>query len=310
MATASAALLLDPLAEDSPQPTRAVTSRLPGSAKHGETVAPELTGFLAGKAVAAVRALGLIAAIEGLDVSETDRHGVVVEQTPPAGTRLGREGIVILRVGQPAGELTDDDPPILTEIPDGVDPCGREDDTEAWFATLVQPPAVQLTGVSSSSNATATRERRSAGARSSPRNTPTRPRALTGSLLRRTASLLIAGVTLGALTVFAVTGHPHSRLTVSHVSRSAPIKRAPAKRFPRLSRARILPRSRARHATRQVDNPAGPRQPTATTRTAPHPVPPQPAPRMVIQASEAPPARTLPTTDAAGPAGQFSYLGH
>lgn len=160
MAAASAALLLDPLAEDPPQPTNAVALRRPAGAKaratHGETVTPELAGFHAAKAVAAVRALGLIAAIEGLDTHDTGQHGVVVEQDPPAGTRLGREGIVVLRVGQPAGELADDEHPTLEEPPAAVGLGGGEDDTEAWFATLGPTLGAPVIGA----GATAPRRRR------------------------------------------------------------------------------------------------------------------------------------------------------
>jgi hypothetical protein len=336
MAAASAALLLDPLAEESPQPTNAVTSRRPASAKHGETVAPELAGCLAGRAVAAVRALGLIAAIEGLDTSDAGRHGVVVEQDPPAGTRLGRDGIVVLRIGQPAGELADDERAVLEESPADVGLGGAEDDTEAWFATL----GPTLGGPVTEPGASAPRRRRKHRRAPVPVehmvfDTPPNPlpptcdplseghrdlspgpftSVLASLLVRlparsvsptwRGRALVLAGAILG-LVVFTRGGWSHS-----HHQGFAPLAQAPTSR-PRVvalpasppvrSRpaAGRLPRGRARHGTPR----RAPREPivASVSASAPH--------AAVTLANAAPPTRVSPTTRPGESASQFSYLG-
>lgn len=306
MAAASTALLLDPLAEDSRQPTNAVTSPQPANGRHGETAAPELAGSRAAEAVAAVRALGLIAAIEGLDTHDPDQHGVVVEQDPPAGTRLGREGIVVLRVGQPADELTDQERPVVEEPPTGGGLAGAEHDTEEWFTTLVQPSSSQPRVPRSSSNAP--REWRDDDAQSAPRTTPTRPLDPARHLPWRTVSLLIAGVALGALTIDVLAGHAHSRVAVNRASRSGLTVTATAASAPQPSRPRTRTHARAPHARRHSSRPIAERHATATAPRARHPIPAQPAPHAAIQ-SAAPPAGLSSATGAGERAGQFSYLG-
>ncbi len=331
MAAASAALLLDPLAEDRPQPTNAVASRQPASAKHGETVAPELAGCLAVRAVAAVRALGLIAAIEGLDTGETDRHGFVVEQDPPAGTRLGRESIVVLRIGQPVGELADDERPAVEEPPAGVGHDGGEDDTDAWFATLGPTSGAPVTEPGASAPRRRRKHRRAAvPVEHMVFDTP--PDLLPASEGRRDLSpgfftsvlasllvrlptlsvspswrgraLILAGAILG-LVIFTRGGGSHShhqgfsplahaptsRLRVMALPAAPPVRSRPA--------AGRLTRGRARHGTPR----RAPREPIVASVSAstPH--------ATAIQANAVPPTRVSPTARPGEPASQFSYLG-
>jgi hypothetical protein len=309
MAAASAALLLDPLAEDSPQPSSAVTSREPASAKRGETAAPELAGSCAADAVAAVRALGLIAAIEGLDTDETDQHGVVVEQEPPAGTRLGREGIVVLRIGQPADELTEDEQPVVEEPPAGIGPGGAEDDTEAWFATLGPTVGGPVFGADPSAPRRRRKHRR-APAPALVFDTPPDPLpaamdpTLSVSPIWRARALVVAGAILG-LVIFARGGGSHSHhqgfAPLAQVATAHPrVVALPASALVR-SRPAVgrLPRRRARRGTPR----RAPRKliVASVSARAPH--------AAVTQGNAVPPAPVSPPVRAGESAGQFSYLG-
>jgi len=331
MPAASATLLLDPLAEDPPQPTNPVASRQPASAKHGETVAPELAGFPAGRAVAAVRALGLIAAIEGLDTHDTGQHGVVVEQDPPAGTRLSREGIVVLRVGQPADELADDERAVPEQSPATVGHDGGEDDTEAWFATLrptsdgsvTEPCASPPRRRRKHRRAPVPVEHRAFDTPPDPLPTPEghwdpSPGPLTSVLAWllvrlpthsvsrgwRGRALVLTGAILG-LVICTRGGGSHS-----HHQAFAPLAQAPTSRLrvvalpaappvPSRPPAGRLTRGRARHGTPQ----RAPREPIAASVSA------QARHATAIQANAAPPTPVSPTTRPGEPAGQFSYLG-
>ena len=65
-----------------------------------ERRAPDVTAIGGAEAVAIVRAGGFIAAIES--VASELSEGTVIEQEPSAGDRLGREGVITLRLATPS----------------------------------------------------------------------------------------------------------------------------------------------------------------------------------------------------------------
>jgi hypothetical protein len=101
----------------------------------GDRIAPSVAGLHGLEAVQRVRAGGFIAAVESIP-SDTAAEGTVIEQDPPAGTQLGREAVVTLR-------LATMPPQVLVSTFDGdAVPADRApgaveyDDTERWFAAL------------------------------------------------------------------------------------------------------------------------------------------------------------------------------
>lgn len=311
MTAATTGLLLDPLAEDSTQLPAGVEPRESTSAKHSKTIAPELEGLQAGAAVSTVRALGLIAAIESLPVSDPDRHGLVIDQDPPAGTGLGREGVVILRVAQPAEEPPDAEDPAAQQAPAGMREDRAEDDTHAWFATLVQFPGAAPSDREQPGRETRPRELE--GASTQPLPLPPAPvglQAVAGALRWRRAGLLGAGVVAGAATVGVLAIHTQGRPSTSHLPRTRTHSPAPIDSAAPPSRLRSVARPRAREAPRRhARPPAGFRRAAAA-----HAVPSLPAAEAapeadVIQSSPAAPTHISPAPHTSQSAGQFSYLG-
>ena len=154
--TSSPPAFADPLAEEGalPPPSRGQRSQRAGDSERARQgpiarertalLAPDLEGRLGADAIGLVRSKGLIAAIETVELDGDSRQGLVVDQDPPAGTPMIREGVLTLQVAQTPPEpqdIDDDDlaardglPASGTPASDGSD--GSEDDTEEWFATL------------------------------------------------------------------------------------------------------------------------------------------------------------------------------
>jgi len=133
MSSSSAARVLDLLAapeETFLEPAVSV-ARLPRS----ERTAPDVTAMHGAEAVAIVRAGGFVAAIE--PVASQLAEGMVVEQEPPPGERLEREGVITLRLATPPLDpvqlASDNDAGLASEqAVRSADP----DDTEEWFRAL------------------------------------------------------------------------------------------------------------------------------------------------------------------------------
>jgi hypothetical protein len=133
MSSSSAAPVLDLLA--APESTFAEPGVSVVTLPRSERIAPDVTAIGGAEAVALVRAGGFIAAIES--VASEFAEGMVIEQEPPAGARLEREGVITLRLATPPL-----DPVLLaTESEAGLasEQAARTagpDDTEEWFQAL------------------------------------------------------------------------------------------------------------------------------------------------------------------------------
>jgi hypothetical protein len=141
--TSSAApAFADPLAQEGVQspPSRAQGRQGAAKSERAALLAPDVEGCLGAEAIELVRARGLIAAIETVEITGSLEPGCVIEQDPPAGSRMVREGVLTLQVAQAPSEPEDTG---------GVDPAaeshaesstarsdGGVDDTEEWFASL------------------------------------------------------------------------------------------------------------------------------------------------------------------------------
>jgi hypothetical protein len=134
MSSSSAARVLDPL--EAPQATFLDTDvSIVTTVPRGERIAPDVTAIHGAEAVAIVRAGGFIAAIESV-VSEL-AEGMVIEQEPPAGERLEREGVITLRLATPPLDPLQ----LATEseaglVPEQAPRTAGPDDTEEWFQAL------------------------------------------------------------------------------------------------------------------------------------------------------------------------------
>jgi PASTA domain len=309
MTAAATGLLLDPLAEDPTQLPAGLESRKQASAKHSETIAPELEGLQAGAAVSTVRALGLIAAIESLHVNDPGQHGLVSEQYPPPGTRLSREGVVVLRVGQPAEESPNADEPIGEQAPFGERDDRVEDDTRAWFATLVQSPGGPPPYSENPNRETGPRELDIADTQPLPTAPVNSPAVATATRWRR-AGLLGTSVVAGAATVGALAIHTQGRPSASHVPRPRTYSPAPIDSAAPASRLRVLARPRLRETPRRHVRPTAGFRPAAATGTVPSLPAAETAPEAdVNQPRPAAPTRISSAPRTSQPAGQFSYLG-
>lgn len=129
--------------------------RSPATSERAAVLAPDVEGSLGAEAIDVVRAKGLIAAIETVEIIEGARQGFVIEQDPPADTRMVREGVVTLRVARAPAEpqdTEDDDAsegqPYLSTTANGDG--DREDDTAEWFATLGPLPGTPILGAGAS----------------------------------------------------------------------------------------------------------------------------------------------------------------
>jgi hypothetical protein len=141
-ATSSPPAFADPLAEEgalSP-PSRGQRHQGVVTSERAALLAPDVERRIGADAIELVRANGLIAAIETVQSADGSQQGLVIEQDPPAGTPMLREGVLTLRVAQaPAQpEDTDDNDPAAPSHAESSSAAGDEgeDDTEQWFATL------------------------------------------------------------------------------------------------------------------------------------------------------------------------------
>ena len=125
--------VLDPLA--APQESFLDASVSVATVPRRERIAPDVTAIGGAEAVTLVRAAGFIAAIES--VASEFAEGTVIEQDPPAGEQLEREGVITLRLATPPLESA----PLATATKAGLasqqaPPTAAPDDTEEWFRAL------------------------------------------------------------------------------------------------------------------------------------------------------------------------------
>src|SRR5271165_1794400 len=97
MSSSSGVRVLDPLA--APEATFLNVGVSVATVPRSERIAPDVTAMHGAEAVAIVRAGGFIAAIES--VASKLAEGTVIEQQPPAGEQLKREGVITLRLATP-----------------------------------------------------------------------------------------------------------------------------------------------------------------------------------------------------------------
>lgn len=263
------------------------------------------------QAVALVRAGGFIAAIESIHSERPE--GTVVEQEPPAGTPIGREAVVTLRlsaaplVGQ---ETAIDDASVAGRAPQLPGP----DDTQEWFQTLARGA-----GDSPPSGASGARRRKRRRCRPSshelvfdrlPPRSASAPHArrpwFQPSLSRlplRRASALLAALVLPALVCIGA--------SVSSDRRVQPDQRAlrrVVRAQPTASKSGGDSGVRAHRAARSARRPGSVHslEPRAPRRAHPSNVSQTPAIRRA-GSPQAPTSQTAPTTPSGG--GQFAYLG-
>jgi len=133
MSSSSAARVLDPLA--APETTFLDAGVAVATVARGERIAPDVTAIGGAEAVAIVRAAGFIAAIES--VASDLAEGTVIEQEPPAGERLQREGVITLRLATPPLDpiqlASEPEAGLASEQALGT---AGSDDTEEWFRAL------------------------------------------------------------------------------------------------------------------------------------------------------------------------------
>jgi hypothetical protein len=143
-ATSSAPAFVDPLAQEgvpSAQPRRE-RRQSPATRERAALLAPDVAGHMGAEAIDLVRSKGLIAAIETMEIVGDAQQGLVIEQDPPAGTRMTREGVVTLRVARTPvdpQDTEDDDAARSKRVPRTTTSEG-EDDTADWFAELSPSP--------------------------------------------------------------------------------------------------------------------------------------------------------------------------
>lgn len=133
MSPSSAARVLDLLA--APEPTLSDAGLSVATVPRSARIAPDVTAIGGAEAVAIVRAGWFIAAIES--VASELAEGTVIEQEPPAGERLQREGVITLRLATPPLDsvllATENEAELASEqAPRTAGP----DDTEEWFRAL------------------------------------------------------------------------------------------------------------------------------------------------------------------------------
>lgn len=133
MSSSSTARVLDPLA--APDATFLDADASVATIPRTERIAPDVTALGGAEAVAIVRAGGFIAAIES--VASELAEGTVIEQEPPAGERLEREGVITLRLATPP--LAPVKVALGNEAGLASEQAARtagSDDTEEWFRAL------------------------------------------------------------------------------------------------------------------------------------------------------------------------------
>ncbi len=139
--TTSPPAFADPLAEESVPSPPSLRQRHQGvpTSERSALLAPDVEGRLGAEAIELVRARGLIAGIETVEITGSVEPGVVIEQDPPAGSRMVREGVLTLQVAQAPAEAqgTGDDLALQGLAASGIAASdGGDDDTDEWFATL------------------------------------------------------------------------------------------------------------------------------------------------------------------------------
>src|SRR6202035_5098258 len=99
-ATSPATPFADPLAEEGAPSalSRRQGSPSPAAIERAALVVPSTEGTSGAEGIDLVRSTGLIAAIETVEIREGAQQGIVIEQDPPAGTPMVRDGVVTLRV--------------------------------------------------------------------------------------------------------------------------------------------------------------------------------------------------------------------
>lgn len=129
MNASAAAYILDPLADDdSAEPAVPASAQ----AQRAERIAPDLIGLEGLEAVGRLRTSGFIAAIESVP-TDSASDGSVIQQEPPGGTPLDREGVVTLSLAV-APEPTVSEIRLPAEHERNSPPS--QDDTDEWFAEL------------------------------------------------------------------------------------------------------------------------------------------------------------------------------
>jgi PASTA domain len=139
--TTSPPAFADPLAEEGVPSSPSLRQRHQGAvtSERAALLAPDVEGCLGAEAIELVRARGLIAAIETVEITGSAAPGVVIRQDPPAGSRMVREGVLTLQVAQAPAEAqgSGENPAAQGWAASGIAVSeGGEDDTEEWFATL------------------------------------------------------------------------------------------------------------------------------------------------------------------------------
>src|SRR5271165_1496838 len=133
MSSSSAAGVLDPLA--APQAPFLEAGVSVRRAPRSEWIAPDVTAIGGAEAVAIVRAGGFIAAIES--VTSELAEGTVIEQNPPAGEQLQREGVITLRLAAPPLDPVQLANEYETRLAsEQAERSAAPDDTEEWFQAL------------------------------------------------------------------------------------------------------------------------------------------------------------------------------
>jgi hypothetical protein len=324
----------DPLAEEgvrSPPSPRQRHHRV-ATSERAALLAPDVEGCLGAEAIELVRARGLIAAIETVEIVGGAEPGLVIEQDPPAGSRMVREGVLTLQVAQAPAEAQDaDDDAAAPSRASGIAASdGAEDDTEEWFATLGPTLSGPALGTSAPSPRRRRKHRRApipvdrmvfetppdplpeghlalqpAGhARFAPAVAALLVRlpALSVSPAWRRRALVVVGAIVGLVVLTRGGGsHPHHQVSASLVQASASPLRAASS--PALLRPRAV--RRMPHGRRVSRRPAV-RARRPSSRAAREPVAAATAASTVPVTSG---PSSAPSAPAAGRPGPFVYLG-
>jgi hypothetical protein len=328
--TSSPAAFVDPLAQALTPPAQPASQNdsEPSTSDRAALVAPDVLGRSGAEAIELVRAKGLIAAIETVELADDTHQGLVIEQDPKAGSHMVREGVVTLRVAQAAAELQSTEGEDATGSgPISSDSENDNDDTAEWFAALEpsrDDPSLDLEAAPQRRK----RKHRLAAIPVEQIAQPSTPGPFTAAvaalLVRlprfsvsstwRRRALIVVGAFVGVVVLTrGGASHPHlaaspalthvpaslSRTgTISMLSPSSPRRarhRRAVQRRPTATRRRPTARPRRARASR-VPTATAPREAVPATAGAPS----SPTPQIPIA-----PANASPRP----PAGQFAYLG-
>jgi hypothetical protein len=322
--TSSPAAFVDPLAQALTPPAQPASQNdfEPATSDRAALVAPDVLGRTGAEAIDLVRAKGLIAAIETVELADDTRQGLVIDQDPNAGSHMVREGVVTLRVAQAAAELQSTEGEDATGSgPISSDSENDNDDTAEWFAALEpsrDDPSLDLEAAPQRRK----RKHRHAAipveqiAQPAPPGPFTAavaallirlPRLSLSSTWRRRA-LIVAGAFVGVVVLTrGGASHPHlaASAALTHVpvslSRTATVSASPPSRTVRRApRRQPIARGSAARPHRSETRRGRP-EPVAAAPIAATAVAPAPSTAQVPIA----PANASPRP----PAGQFAYLG-